>query len=314
MTAIKYGDKFADFRYDGIDQQIVPQEILGADGFDGADPNGEIHQALLLKGTNNKYGFSPIEMPYRDTAIPNSGIILTEIDAPGTNVAIGSPLTQVRPPIGSQPGLTEYAVDFNNPIPYLNSGRFIVNSANANKYYRIQKYFGMGAINSVANTMAIEAAVIATKLSRDGSLAMTGALNMGTQKITNLLAGVAAGDAVNIGQIPALVSGSVQSQKGIGEYVLPLASDTITDNKYIYQIQMTGSGSVPGGHTIDITGPPITPGTLVWISFQQPSANPVSPNVIRIHGTTMISTTSSSLIFGVAYRNSGDWIFYQVNA
>ncbi|MDZ4726210.1 MAG: hypothetical protein SH817_08630 [Leptospira sp.] len=310
---IKYGDRFSDFRYDPIDQALVPQEIQGSDGFDGSDPNGEFHQALLLKGTNNKYGFSPIEMPFRDTSIPNSGIIVYEIDDPLTNVAIGSPLTQVRPPIGSQPGLTEYAVDFNNPIPYLNTGRIIVNSANANKYYRMHRYFGMGGINSVANTMAIEAAVLSTKLSRDGSLAMTGPLNMGTQKITSLANGVSAGDAVNVGQIPSLLSGSVQSLKGCAEYVLPQASDTITDDKYIYQIQMTGSGSVPGGHIIDITGMPITVGNVVWVSFHQPAANPVSPNVVKIHGNTIISTTNSALIFGIAYRNLGGWLFYQVN-
>jgi hypothetical protein len=200
--SIPIGRRDADIRRDFIDGTFVPVEILGSDGVG----NGEFHQALAIDGMNNKFGFSPNEMPQRRDDLPDSGIIVYEVDASNnlTGFSAGpgfAPLVQVRPPVNGQPGLGEYAVDFNNTMQYLNTGRFIFNPANVNKYYRIHRYYGLGSLFSVRNTQFIEDLALLGKLSRDGSLPMLANLNFGGFKGSNLAPGTLADDAVNLGQL-----------------------------------------------------------------------------------------------------------------
>jgi hypothetical protein len=192
--SIAIGLKDIDLRYDAIDLAFIPQEILGSDGVD----NGEVHEAILIPGLGGKVGFSPNEMPERNS-LANSGIILYEVDA--SNVPIGSPLTQVTPAVGFNPGLTEYFVDIRNPLAFLNTGRFYLNPANVGKFYRIQRYFGLGGLNNVANQKFILDSVLAEKFNKDGSLAMTGDLDLGGFKGINAIAGVNPSDLVIFSQI-----------------------------------------------------------------------------------------------------------------
>jgi len=197
--SIPIGLKDVDVRYDFLDGAFAPQEILGSNGVG----NAEFHQALAIAGMNNKFGFSPNEMPQRRTDLTDSGIIVyqvTSLNALTGFSAAGDPLVQVRPVIGASPNTGEYAVDFNNTTDFLNTGRFVFNQSDVNKYYRIHRYYGLGSLNSVKNTFFIELSALATKLSLNGSLAMTGSLNFGSQKGVNLANGTAAGDAVNLSQ------------------------------------------------------------------------------------------------------------------
>jgi len=197
--SIPIGLKDIDLRYDAIDLAFIPQEILGSDGVD----NGEVHEAILIPGLGGKVGFSPNEMPERNS-LANSGIILYEVDS--SNVPIGSPLTQVTPAVGFNPGLTEYFVDIRNPLAFLNTGRFYLNPANVGKFYRIQRYFGLGGLNNVANQKFILDSVLAEKFNKDGSLAMTGDLDLGGFKGINSIAGVNPSDLVIFSQISGIAN------------------------------------------------------------------------------------------------------------
>jgi len=189
-----------DIRRDFIDLEYVPVEILGADGLG----NGEFHQCLAFTGMNNKFGISPNEMPQRRDDLPDSGIIVYEVDASNNLTgfsALGDPLEQVVPSVSSEPGIGQYAVDINNAAQYLNTGRFIFNSANVNKYYRIHRYYGLGTLATVRNIQAVaEAAVgsggetsILTKLKTNGLntpdrtwTGVTVNLNAGVSQVGNL--------------------------------------------------------------------------------------------------------------------------------
>lgn len=305
MTAIKYGDRFSDLRYDSIDLALVPQLIEGTDGIpDPDDPNAEFHQVTLLKGTNGKYGFSPNEMPYKDLSLPDSGIIVYEVNS--SNVSLGSPLTQVRPAVGTQPGLTEYAVDFNNPFPYLNTGRFIFNPANVGKYYSIRKYYGLGGLNSVANTIAIQQAILNSKVSRDGSLAMTGDLNMGLKKIVSLLAGTNPSDAVNVSQlnsVQSVLSGLAQMQKGFINFVATLNDDVISSDAFVYRI----ASSFLGNSSVNITGCPNVDGTILFFENVNIGGAAAS-RTLAIHGQTVRSAFGTIYLQNVfANRSGGTW-------
>lgn len=197
--SIPIGLKDIDLRYDAIDLAFIPQEILGSDGVG----NGEVHEAILIPGLGGKVGFSPNEMPERNS-LANSGIILYEVDS--SNVPIGSPLTQVTPAVGFNPGLTEYFVDIRNPLAFLNTGRFYLNPANVGKFYRIQRYFGLGGLNNVANQKFILDSVLAEKFNKDGSLAMTGNLDLGGFKAINSIAGVNPSDLVIFSQISGIAN------------------------------------------------------------------------------------------------------------
>ena len=72
----------------------------------------------------------------------------------------------------------------------------------------VQRQIADGAINDAkiqdgANIASSKLADGVNFLKRDGSVAMTGALNMGGQKITNVQTGSANNDAVNVGQLNA---------------------------------------------------------------------------------------------------------------
>lgn len=72
----------------------------------------------------------------------------------------------------------------------------------------------------------------ATFLKRDGTAAMTGALNMGSQKITSLAAGTAAGDAVRLDQLldhlPEAATTSVLGLVTLAQVELAVASGIVT--------------------------------------------------------------------------------------
>jgi len=68
----------------------------------------------------------------------------------------------------------------------------------------------------------------ATFLKRDGAAAMTGALNMGSQKITSLAAGTAAGDAVRLDQLPAAATTAVLGLVTLAQVELAVASGIVT--------------------------------------------------------------------------------------
>lgn len=287
---IAVGRRDIDVRYDPIDRVLVPELIQGTDGVG----NAEFHQVELLEGIG-KYGFSPNEMPLRRTDIADSGIVVQQVTS--LNIPIGSPLVQVIPPVGTLPAAGEYAVDINNEIEYLNTGRFIFNASNNGNYYRIT-YYGLGSINSVRNTKFIEDSALALKLSRDGSLPMTGNLNADSNKIINLANGTAAGDAINLSQL-----GNVQSSKGYAEGVSTLLPDltiTVTDDAFYYYLLSAVSGT-----TFIITGCPDVEKTIVFLEFQSTLGSDV-----EIHGNSII--TGGTSFKGWLIRLSGIWIKREV--
>jgi len=68
----------------------------------------------------------------------------------------------------------------------------------------------------------------ASYLNRDGTAAMLAALNMGSQKITSLAAGTAAGDAVRLDQLPAAATTSVLGLVTLAQVELAVASGIVT--------------------------------------------------------------------------------------
>jgi len=68
----------------------------------------------------------------------------------------------------------------------------------------------------------------ATFLKRDGTAAMLAALNMGSQKITSLAAGTAAGDAVRLDQLPAAATTAVLGLVTLAQVELAVASGIVT--------------------------------------------------------------------------------------
>ncbi len=68
----------------------------------------------------------------------------------------------------------------------------------------------------------------ATFLRRDGTAAMLAALNMGSQKITSLAAGTAAGDAVRLDQLPAAATTAVLGLVTLAQVELAVASGIVT--------------------------------------------------------------------------------------
>ena len=245
--SIAVGRRDADIRRDFIDGTFVPVEILGSDGVG----NGEFHQALVIDGMNNKFGFSPNEMPQRRDDLPDSGIIVYEVDASNnlTGFSAGpgfAPLVQVRPPVNGQPGLGEYAVDFNNTMQYLNTGRFIFNPANVNKYYRIHRYYGLGSLFSVRNTQFIEDLAILGKLSRNGSLPMLANLNFGGFKGSNLAPGTLADDAITLAQISALNNTVWTTNGTFPPFGFPVVISPPSSGNWYFIVYGPGIASVAG--------------------------------------------------------------------
>lgn len=153
MSILK-GDEFMDLRYDPIDRELRIEEVVGTDG----PGNGEVHTVEAIPGLPGKYGFSPIEMPYKDLDLPNNGVSILEVDE--DNEPTGGPaMTLVIPPVGDDPGTNEFFVDFNNPEPYLNTGRFLFNPAKEGTRYRIS-YKCIGGLNSAKNVSRIQQSVI----------------------------------------------------------------------------------------------------------------------------------------------------------
>jgi hypothetical protein len=310
--SILIGRRDIDFRYDPLNGALVPQEILGTDG----SGNGEVHQAVAIEGLPGRFGFSPNEMPQRRTDIADSGIVVYEVDSSNNLTgfsALGDALVQVRPPIGGQPGPNEYAVDFNNPINFLNTGRFFFNPSDSGKFYRIHRYFGLGSINSVRNTFFIEQAALLTKLSRDGSLPMTGDLNFDGFKGVGLANGTNAGDAVNFGQLDGKVSKSGDTMTGN----LSIPAGTINAHAVnrgqlnslfnSFQASQGYSNNNPSANAfvyyvegnVNITGCPNTAGTVIIVNH-----NAGSPGVfeLRVHGQVIGNTPSGSSISRLIYN------------
>ncbi|PJZ87940.1 hypothetical protein, partial [Leptospira levettii] len=154
--SISEGNIFADLRYSPIDRELVIEEVVGSDG----PGNGEVHTVEAIPGLPGKYGFSPIEMPFKDLDLSNNGISIVEVDDENMPTS-GPTMTLVQPPVGSDPGENEFFVDFNNPEPYLNTGRFLFNPTKAGTKYRIN-YKCIGALNSARNVEKIQKAVISS--------------------------------------------------------------------------------------------------------------------------------------------------------
>ncbi|EMO56017.1 hypothetical protein LEP1GSC161_0101 [Leptospira santarosai str. CBC1416] len=70
----------------------------------------------------------------------------------------------------------------------------------------ISQYFGCGSVKNVQNDLYIQQIALLEKLSRDGSLPMTGNLNMNSHKAVNLLAGTSPLDAVNFSQLTTVIN------------------------------------------------------------------------------------------------------------
>ncbi|MDO6383414.1 hypothetical protein [Leptospira santarosai] len=70
----------------------------------------------------------------------------------------------------------------------------------------ISQYFGCGSVKNVQNDLYIQQIALLEKLSRDGSLPMTGNLNFNSHKAVNLLAGTSPLDAVNFSQLTTVIN------------------------------------------------------------------------------------------------------------
>lgn len=99
--------------------------------------------------------------------------------------------------------------------------------------------------------VALLVAALAEKVARDGSIAMTGNLPMGTNKLTGLAAGSQAGDSVRYEQVLLLVGGTMSGNIAMGgNKVTGLGAATVNGDAVPFE-QAVKSGDAAGG---DLTG------------------------------------------------------------
>lgn len=270
---ITEGSQEQDLRYDPITRAFVPESITA-----------EVQTCAILPGLGGRYGFQLNELPLKET--PSSvtvtrvsdSLVFTEIDT------------------GAPTG-TQFYVDYHYDT-FSNTGYIILPAAQDGNSFEVA-YQGLGSVMSVKNTLFIELAALNSKVSRDGSLAMTGNLNMGSQKIVSLANGTASSDAVNKGQLDTVGNtvNNLQVLKGGKEYSTSGVVTTI-DDKYIYEYLSDGGTAL----SLNITGCPNTSGTIIFISWFGYTTN----TSISIHGTNIFNNpTASGGIF--AYNEGGTW-------
>ena len=127
-----------------------------------------------------------------------------------------------------------------------------------------------------------------SKLNRDGSLAMSGALNMSTQKITNLATPTATADAANKGYVDTTVSSLATTVSAQGTAISDNATSvaTLTTDKISRDgsIAMTGSLNLGTNSVTGVTSLQTSGGATISLS--------VAPDVNQVLRST--STTAAS--------------------
>jgi hypothetical protein len=144
---------------------------------------------------------------------------------------------------------------------------------------------------------AIVAALGTDYVKRDGTLAMTGALSFGSNKITSLANGTAASDAAAFGQIPTSI-----------DQLLPafsIASFTLSGSYYAAVVEVGTTVTLAAAVTY-VSGPPTAPTTITdtesgsW-TFTTPFASGTRSGTVQktTHGATLVVTLSATGPAGV---------------
>lgn len=123
----------------------------------------------------------------------------------------------------------------------------------------------------------------------DGSKAMAGALNMNSHKVTNVTDGTDAGDAVNVGQLPAALSSAIAA--------LAALSNDIDMNSHKFTELSNGSA-----RTDSISLGQVQDGAVVWAGTTTGSAN---TQVGTVSPTFSAYATGQRFAFKAGYTNTG---------
>ncbi len=126
-------------------------------------------------------------------------------------------------------------------------------------------------------------------LPADGSKAMTGALNMNSHKVTNVTDGTDAGDAVNVGQLPAALASAIAA--------LAALSNDIDMNSHKFTELSNGSA-----RTDSISLGQVQDGAVVWAGTTTGSANAQAGTVSP---TFSAYATGQRFVFKAGYSNTG---------
>jgi hypothetical protein len=326
------GDYFTDWRRDPIDNSFYPEEIT-------AEPNN----VVIISGTNGRRGFYLIEVPSPDFPVT---ITRTHI-VDGSGNIVPDPSPPIYTQVSGNPSSGEYAVNFERGLIILNSDEYN-NTYQKGSIFNVA-YYGLGSQMNVRNTLYIEISVLNTKLSVNGSLPMTGNLNLGNQKIISLLSGTAPNDAVNKSQLDLKVSKSGDSMTGSlamgNNKITGLANGTAPNDAVNYSQlvsssffgvhQQSGSAGTntvtaeaklydffsSGGGTFiyDITGLNDINGTIFFVycvgSIPTLTAQTVE---VKINGTTIFADQTSNggnvsplnyNYIRIVFKHSGTWFY-----
>ncbi|MDV6237635.1 hypothetical protein CH379_018535 [Leptospira ellisii] len=176
LPPILTGRQDINWRYDEITGQFVIQEILG-----------EVHEVVEFPELDGRRGFRLNERPLDNGTIRiYKGYVLED----KTPANLQSRVTSE--PIGPQINVTPSTMKVVVPSTVDLGTRYI------------SAYFGVGGGKTVENDLYIQYVALNSKLSRDGSLPMTGNLNFNSNKAVNLANGTNPSDGVNFSQLTSL--------------------------------------------------------------------------------------------------------------
>jgi hypothetical protein len=215
-------------RYNPLLRQFVPNVITG-----------ETHVVSELDFLPGVFGFWLDESPL-PTVLPvvTKGMTGYTITNGGASQTVGA---------------GEIFIDFSEMM-----GLCIVQAVEDGETFTVN-YSGIGAPTNQESILAIQQLILDAKVSRDGSLAMTGNLNMDSNKIVNLANGTNSGDAVNFAQLSSFansawdVTGTV-SQANTTTVTLPSAGTWFYIVNSAFGIVSATGGMYPNNQTPGIEG------------------------------------------------------------
>jgi hypothetical protein len=271
LFSITSGSYVTDYRRDPVTGNFVSEEIT-------AEPQ----TVIIIPGSGGRRGFWLIEIPD-----PNHAIVLTRtetVDNAGVYTPDGSPPTYTL--VTGAPATEEFFQRLEQGLVILNNDEFNNVAQLGNKFE--VAYYGIGTNMNVKNTQFIEQAALDSKLSRDGSLPMTGDLDFDSNKGVNLANGSSPGDAVNKGQLDSGIAGAFTSPQTFTTLKLKVTTNPATP-AVIYSLIGIG------GTTVNITGVTDTLNNAIWIYATSGGLN----FTIQINGNNIITTTAFN-----------QWVFY----